>query len=88
MIITVPAYMWMWGIQDEVAHHFRRYTMSSILKLIKSFSGLSVLRKTYFNTFLFSPVATVRLVSKALNLKSRESDFDINNGFLNKILYM
>lgn len=87
MIITVPAYMWMWGVQDEVAHHYRRYTMNSVLKLIKNRPDLSVIRKTYFNTFLFVPAAVVRLISKAFNLKSRESDFDINNQFLNKTLY-
>ena len=87
LIITVPAYQWMWGVQDEVAHHFRRYTMGSFLKLVKSTSGLKVIRRTYFNTFLFLPAALVRIASKAFKLKSRESDFDINNNFLNKLLY-
>ena len=25
-LATVPAYGWMWGAQDEISHHFRRYT--------------------------------------------------------------
>lgn len=87
LIITVPAYQWMWGVQDEVAHHFRRYTMSSMLNLIKAHTPLSVLKKTYFNTFLFPPAALVRIVSKWFNIKKRESDFDINNNYLNKIFY-
>lgn len=86
-IITIPAYQWMWGVQDEVAHHFRRYTMKSFLKLVKSTPGLKVVRKTYFNTFLFPPAALVRIASKIFKLKSRESDFDINNAFLNKLFY-
>jgi len=85
-IITVPAYQWMWGVQDEVAHHFRRYNMKSLLKLFEH-TNLSVVKKSYFNTFLFLPIATVRLVSKLLKLESRESDFELNNKFINKILF-
>ena len=87
IIITVPAYQWMWGVQDEVSHHFRRYSMNSITKLLSNFSNLSILRKTYFNTFLFPAVALVRLISKWFNIKNRESDFDISDNFLNPIFY-
>ena len=88
IIITVPAYQWMWGVQDEVSHHFRRYSMNSITKLLSNFSNLSILRKTYFNTFLFPAVALVRLISKWFNIKNRESDFDISDNFLNPIFYL
>lgn len=88
LIITVPAYQWMWGVQDEVSHHFRRYTMRSVIKLVKDHSSLLVLKKTYFNTFLFPAVALVRLVSKWFNIKNRESDFDISDNFLNPIFYL
>ena len=87
IIITVPAYMWMWGVQDEVAHHFRRYTTNSMSRLIGRIPGLSIVRKTYFNTFLFPPAAVVRLISKWFNLKNRESDFDIGGSFLNSVFY-
>jgi len=87
LILTVPAYQWMWGIQDEVAHHYRRYSMKSILDLIKTRLDLTVTRKSHFNTFLFFPAAAVRIVSKLFKSKNRESDFDINNKLLNKLLY-
>lgn len=87
LIITVPAYQWMWGVQDEVSHHFRRYSMKSITQLVTNSSNLSILRKTYFNTFLFPAVALVRLASKWLNIKNRESDFDISDNFLNPVFY-
>lgn len=86
-IITVPAYQWMWGVQDEIARHFRRYTMSGLTGMVKRYSGFKVVRKTYFNTFLFLPIAVVRVLSKWFNLKERESDFDINNRFLNGFFY-
>lgn len=87
LIITVPAYQWLWGVQDEVAHHFRRYTMSGLTDTINRSSNLKIVRKTYFNTFLFLPIAVVRILSKWFNLKERESDFDINSRFSNNIFY-
>jgi len=86
LIITVPAHQWMWGVQDEAAHHFRRYNMGTLLKLFQG-ENLSVLRKSYFNTFLFLPIAVVRLSSKLFKFKERESDFDINNKLINGIFY-
>lgn len=86
-IITVPAYQWMWGVQDKVAHHFRRYTIPNLADKIKKSGDFKIIRKTYFNTFLFLPIAIVRILSKWFNLKERESDFDINSRLLNSIFY-
>lgn len=86
-IITVPAYQWMWGVQDDVARHFRRYTISGLADMVKRSGDFKIIRKTYFNTFLFLPIAIVRGLSKWFNLKERESDFDINNRLLNGLFY-
>ena len=86
-IITVPAYQWLWGVQDEVAHHFRRYTMTGLTSIVKRSGNFKIVRKTYFNTFLFPPIAVVRMFSKWFNLEDRESDFNINNRFLNGLFY-
>lgn len=86
-IVIVPAYQWLWGVQDEVAHHFRRYTMSDLADMVKRSGGFKIVRKTYFNTFLFLPIAIVRTLSKWFNLKQRESDFDINNKLVNELFF-
>lgn len=86
-IITVPAYQWLWGVQDEVAHHFRRYTAESLARLVHKNTHLKIIKETYFNTFLFPPIAIVRILSKWFNLGDRESDFDISNRFLNGLFY-
>lgn len=86
-IITVPAYQWMWGVQDEVAHHFRRYTLKSLVSILSADKNLKILRKIYFNTFLFPFIAIVRILSKWFNLGDRESDFEISNRFLNGLFY-
>ena len=84
VISMVPAYEWMWGVQDEVAHHYRRYTKTRLLKAVNDSGSWKILHSSYFNTFLFLPIAGVRLISKVFKLKKRQSDFDINNEFLNK----
>jgi len=49
---------------------------------------LNIKHSTYFNTFLFLPIALVRLTSKIFGLKKRQSDFDINNPFLDKLFFL
>ncbi len=83
-IITAPAFMWLWGLQDEISHHFRRYTKSELLAKIQA-AGFSIERVSYFNFFLFLPIYLVRQLSKIMPLP-RRSDFDINNKLVNYIL--
>lgn len=84
LVIMVPAFMFMWGIQDEVAHHFRRYSKSELKNLALS-NGFEMCRITFFNFFMFIPIVTVRLLQRIIKPK-RSSDFDINSGFINFVL--
>ncbi len=86
-IITVPAYMFLWGVQDEVSRHFRRYTLSKLVEKIKKNSDLRMVKKSYFNTLLFLPIALFRFLSKFATQPKRESDFEIGNGLANSIFY-
>lgn len=85
-IIFVPAFKFLWGIQDEISHHYRRYTLHSLLTMIQKSAHFEVIRKSYFNTLLFLPIAFVRLLSNILNI-NRESDLEINNRFLNYLFF-
>ncbi|PIR41810.1 MAG: hypothetical protein COV30_01290 [Candidatus Yanofskybacteria bacterium CG10_big_fil_rev_8_21_14_0_10_37_15] len=87
LITTVPAYQWLWGVQDEVSHHFRRYVMRDFISVFNKFKELKVVRKTYFNTLLFPAIALVRLFSRWFDFKNRNSDFDIDNNFLSAVFY-
>ena len=87
VVITVPAFMFLWGVMDEVAHHFRRYTIPRLLNVVAQFTNLQVIRKTYYNFSLFSPIALVRLFSRWFGIKGRESDFDLSNPLLDKIFF-
>ena len=93
VLVTVPAYDWMWGRQDEVNRHFRRYTCGRLRRLLAE-AGFAPVHATYFNTILLPPIALFRLaaaLSRRLGLSSRapaagSSDFDVSLGPLDAIL--
>ena len=60
IILTVPAYQWLWSIHDINHHHKRRYSRGEIIRLLKK-EGFSVSYASYWNMLLFIPVAVVRL---------------------------
>jgi SAM-dependent methyltransferase len=78
-VATVPANPWMWGAQDEVSHHFRRYTAASLRSTIAG-AGLAPDRITHFNTLLFPPIAAVRLLRRLKPAGEVRSDFEMPGG--------
>lgn len=62
-VITVPAHQWMWSAHDEVNHHQRRYSKSSLKRLIED-SPLKLEKVGYFNSLLFPLAVAERLASK------------------------
>lgn len=58
LIVTVPAYMFLWGPADELNHHKRRYTAERLRRVIEPSFRIDHL--TYFNTLLFGLVAAGR----------------------------
>jgi SAM-dependent methyltransferase len=58
LIVTVPAYMFLWGPSDELNHHKRRYTADGLRRVIEPKFRIDHL--TYFNTLLFGLVAAGR----------------------------
>lgn len=70
LIVTVPAYMFLWGPSDELNHHKRRYTAERLRRVIEP--SFRIEHLTYFNTLLFGIVAVGRF-GEAL-LKRRGDD--------------
>jgi SAM-dependent methyltransferase len=62
-VLTVPAYQALWGPQDEISHHERRYRAGQVRERIGG-AGLRLKKLSYFNTLLFPPIATVRLLRR------------------------
>jgi 2-polyprenyl-3-methyl-5-hydroxy-6-metoxy-1,4-benzoquinol methylase len=55
VIITVPAFMFLWSSFDEENHHHRRYTYIELKEKLEN-SGFKILKLTYYNFFL-SPIS-------------------------------
>jgi 2-polyprenyl-3-methyl-5-hydroxy-6-metoxy-1,4-benzoquinol methylase len=84
LLLTVPAYMFLWSSHDEVHQHYRRYTKKELsTKLLES--GYKIQKISYFNTLLFPPIAIIRLLHNRLKISSG-SDANLPPPFLNWIL--
>lgn len=86
LVVTVPAFMFLWGQQDVLSHHRRRYRARELRERLVA-AGFVVDRLTYFNTWLFPVVATVR-VGRRLFGRGRPpgSDFDMAVGRFDRLL--
>jgi SAM-dependent methyltransferase len=87
LLATVPAHRWMWGAQDEISHHFRRYSGSEMRERVEG-AGFDLERLTYFNSILFAPIAAVRLARRARPPGGEpRSDFEMTReGPVNRLL--
>jgi 2-polyprenyl-3-methyl-5-hydroxy-6-metoxy-1,4-benzoquinol methylase len=87
LLVTVPAYRFLWGNQDEVSHHKRRYVASELHRLLTA-ADLQVQRLSYFNALLFPIIAAIRLLRRGRGGTSEvKSDFTLTrSGRLNRVL--
>jgi len=83
LIVTVPAFKFLWGIQDIVTGHKRRYSRREIMNKLKA-AGFDILKSSYFNFFLFIPILIARRMIQLLGLKIR-SENEVNSPLLNYI---
>jgi SAM-dependent methyltransferase len=81
VLLTVPAFRFLWGIQDMVGMHRRRYSKMEFVRRIEH-EGLEVLRSSYFNFLLFFPILIGRRIIHLLELRI-ESENKINSPFIN-----
>jgi SAM-dependent methyltransferase len=83
-IITVPAFMALWGPQDVASEHRRRYRKHELLERIER-AGLEVIDSYYFNYLLFGPIFVARKLLQVIKLPLR-SENDLNFGLMNTVL--
>lgn len=72
LLITVPAFPFLWSVHDEINHHYRRYRLGELKRLISQ-AGLSLKVSSYFNTWLFPAVALIRVLRRWLKLEAKQS---------------
>ena len=82
-LITVPTFQSLWGLQDEVSLHLRRYRMRPLLKKVGE-AGLTVRCSFYFNYLLFFPIWAARIAMRALGVRF-QSEAEVNSRLINRI---
>jgi SAM-dependent methyltransferase len=70
---TVPAYQVLWGHEDEISEHKRRYTRTMLNEAFSA-AGLRIERSTYFVFTLLPPVALVKWFKRRFKSEAQESD--------------
>jgi SAM-dependent methyltransferase len=87
LIIFVPAFNFLWSGQDNVSNHYRRYSKSMLIKIIKK-ANFRIIRDSYWNFILFFPSLIFRLSIRIfLNKKNQKKDqFWALNPLLNNFL--
>ncbi|MCW5961002.1 MAG: class I SAM-dependent methyltransferase [Pyrinomonadaceae bacterium] len=82
-LIFVPAFMWLWGVQDDISNHRIRYTKKQIVERLER-AGFKINRATYANISFFAPILAGRTLMKLTGIKP-ESENNVNVSALNGI---
>ena len=87
LIIFVPAFQFLWSLQDEVGHHQRRYSAQELKEKVKQ-AGFELKKLSYVNSLLFPVVWLGRTILRAFpqNFKIT-SESQMNPSWMNGILY-
>ena len=84
LLLTVPAYQWMWTEHDVQLHHVRRYTLRALRRQVIA-GGFEPITWSYFNTFALPLVAAARLTERFSD-RSGQTDLDRTPAMLNRVL--
>jgi len=93
LIVSVPAYRFLWTYWDDILGHRRRYTTGMLGKVAEQ-AGFKVRKLSYSNLLILAPAALVRLgkslllrnAARAGNPRQPESDFINLPGPLNSAM--
>lgn len=82
-LIFVPAFMWLWGVQDDISNHRIRYTKKQIVERLEK-AGYKIDRATYANWTFFAPILAGRTLMKLTGIKP-VSENNVNVSALNGV---
>lgn len=75
LLVTVPAYQWLWSGHDEINHHHRRYNRRTLLAAARE-AGWQLDSSTHFN-FLLLPVAILLRGLERFKPSTTKSSLDL-----------
>jgi SAM-dependent methyltransferase len=84
VLLFVPTFMFLWGLQDDVSNHRRRYRMPELERVLEQ-AGFEIERTTYANITFFMPILAMRKLMRLTGIKA-ESENNINVSALNGVL--
>ena len=83
LVVTVPAFPFLWSQHDSEHHHKRRYRKPELIEKINT-AGLQIEKITYYNTILFPVVAAVRLLGSLVSNHKVGNDMTVPHPLVNK----
>jgi len=75
-LIFVPTFMFLWGVQDDVSNHRRRYRLPELRRVMEQ-AGFEIERSTYANITFFLPILLIRKLMRLTGIKA-ETENNIN----------
>lgn len=87
-VLFVPAFMFLWGVQDDVSHHRRRYTLPALREALVR-AGLTPEWDSYANLTFFAPILVGRMLMRATGVKpASENNINVDalNGVFGRLL--
>ncbi len=86
ILLSVPAFMFLWSDFDRFSGHYRRYSKRELRRSVEE-AGFEVTKLSYFNTILFPVVWGVRVVKRFIGQRgSSGSDLEMPGKSLNTVL--
>jgi SAM-dependent methyltransferase len=85
VLLTVPAYPWLWSHHDDWAAHLRRYTRRTLVDAVTQ-AGLRPLRTAYFNSFLVPPAAVMRRTPVRRLITVEQDEVGASSPFVDRVM--
>jgi len=87
VLLFVPTFMFLWGVQDDVSNHRRRYRLPQLGRVLEQ-AGFEIERTTYANITFFLPILLGRKFMQVTGIKaSNENNINISalNGLFGSV---
>jgi SAM-dependent methyltransferase len=85
LLVTVPAYRWLWSDSDVQLGHFRRYTGGEITARCRE-AGWLPERTSYFNSTLLPAIAAVRYARRRRGRPMAATELEQTGPVANRVL--
>jgi SAM-dependent methyltransferase len=84
LLVTVPAYAWLWSRHDESWQNLRRYSRKNLIRVARC-AGLKVTYTSHFNTVLFPAIVLARVLQFS-PAHHQTTDQSMPSPWLNRLL--